>query len=153
MEDDSGFGTADGSGLSEHRKSFLLAKLLLNKYNAIHQFHMDQLTKYPIACCETSISGSASLYAAQRIVDFDIKSSKDYYLKDGKIRPRMKYSPIKLIYMFTEQKEKDMAVKNLKNWTKELLWSDTSVSVTFNGKLIYGVIRKQEEDADVSQAT
>jgi hypothetical protein len=145
MEDNSALGAADGTGISEHRKSFLLAKLLLNKYNTIHQFHMDQLTKYPIACCETSISGSASLYANNRIVDFDIKSSKDYYLKDGKIKPRLKYSPIKLIYMIKEQKEKDMAIRNLKLWTRELLWADTSISITFNGKLIYGVVNKEEE--------
>ena len=106
---------------------------------------MDQLKKYPIACCETSISGSASLYATSRIVDFDIKSTKDYYLKDGKIHPRMKYSPMRLIYMVVEQKEKDMAVKNLKNWTRELLWADTTISVTFNGKIIYGNVNKKEE--------
>lgn len=135
------------AGLSEAKRNLLLAKMLLEKYGAIHAFHTEQLQRYTIACCDYAISGNVSIFPDDKKVVFDIKTKKDFYVKNSRIQPRFKFSPMKLVYLFKYSKETDVAVLNLKTWTRELLWSNTAITVIIDGELYYGkAIEKKEEN-------
>jgi hypothetical protein len=127
-----------GRGLTEARKNLLLAKMLLEKYGALHSFHTEQLQRYTIACCNYAIAGNVAVYAESKRVTFDIKTKRDYCVKDSKIKPRFKYSLMRLFYHFKWEKEVLVACDNLTSWTRELLWPNTSISISIDGKLVYG---------------
>jgi hypothetical protein len=126
------------NGLTEARRNLLLAKMLLDKYGVIHSFHTEQLQRYTIACCDYAIAGNVAIYAESKRVIFDIKTKRDYYVKDSKIKDRFKYSLARLYFQYKYGAEVELAVINLKTWTRELLWTKTELRITMDGKQVYG---------------
>lgn len=137
-------GTDDGSiksdaALTAAKRNLLLAKMLLDKYGVIHSFHTEQVQKYTVACCDYALSGMVAIYPEDKRVTYDIKTKRDYYIKKMKINARNKFSPMRpILHYYRYEKEVEIAVYNLKTWTRELLWPDTEIRITIDGEQVYG---------------
>lgn len=130
---------ANKSAPSAWKQKLLLAKVLLRKYGMLHEFHISQLEHYPIACCKISLDGEARVYAADKTVVFDIKTSRKYTKKNGSIVERNKYSLLGKISVSKKayEEEKGLAFINLYTWTRELLWGEeTIVKVIIDGQQV-----------------
>jgi hypothetical protein len=119
-------------------QTLVFAKILLRKFNLLHDFHVFQLQRYLIACCPASLGGEVSVTAEEQTVTFDIKTNFFFKLEGKKIVPRHKYS----VYAFLKKmktneykKETTLAVLSLRGWTRELLWGpETIVKVNIDGR-------------------
>jgi len=125
-----------------YRQNAALAKLILTKYNMLHQFHIDQLEYFSIACCKTAIDGQVEVDFDNKTVRYDIKT-ESCFSRDSKtkiVRSRHKYSPIRIFSnLFGKyEMEKKMAYENLRGWTRQLLWADSKVQVRIDGKVVSG---------------
>ena len=121
-------------------ESLVLAKILLRKFNILHEFHVHQLQMYLIACCTAAIGGEVAINADEHLVAFEIKTNFFYKRVKGKIVKRHPMSPILLFKRLDKMlyaHEVRVAHMSLENWTKELLWGDdTRVKVTIDGRSI-----------------
>lgn len=119
------------------QQNLILSKILLLKYNLLHEFHVKQLEMYIIACCNISIDGLVRISALDHVVSYEIKTTK-VYKKTGK--ETIKKSKFSLFPYITKKKYNSeilMAKENLTKWTKELLWGEgTFIKVTVDGKEI-----------------
>lgn len=119
-------------------QSLVLAKILLRKFDILHDFHVHQLQRYLIACSLSSLGGELSINAGLHTVYFDIKL--DFFFKrvKGKIVPRHPLSVPHMINRFKKKeydKQTALAVDCLSSWTKELLWGpETQVKVRIDGR-------------------
>lgn len=127
-----------GNSSESWQQTLALAKVLLRNYGILHEIQAEQLKRYPIACCNISIDGSASIDGDKKSVTFEIKTSREYYIEAGKSVKRHKYSPTKLTFTSKKYSEElKMATTNLTNWTKGLLWGDdTIVEVIIDGSKV-----------------
>ena len=117
-------------------QNVILAKLLLRKFNILHEFHAQQLERFTIACCNSSISGDVTVDGDARTVEYNLKTLR-YFKKEGKKTvARHRLSPIGYLNFPPKkyEEEKKLALKNLMGWTKELLWDDTRVKVIIDGQ-------------------
>lgn len=119
---------------TEAKETLALAKLMLNKFHALHEFHIVQLKAYPIACTPISLAGSVEVDTSTHSVLFTVQTMRSYVMRDGKAVPRRKYSPIgKLLVPKKKYLEnKRLAKELLSVWTRELLWKDTKITVIFD---------------------
>lgn len=117
-------------------QNVILAKLLLRKFNILHEFHAQQLERFTIVCCNASISGDVIVDGDARTVEYDLKTDRFYKKVGKKIEPRHKLSFLGYLKFPPKkyEEEKKLALKNLLGWTKELLWDDTQVKVTIDGQ-------------------
>lgn len=125
---------------TESRKQTLvLAKLLLRNYGILHEIHVKQLEAYPIACCNISIDGIASVDGEEKSVKYELKTTRMFFRKDGKVFPRHQKSVLGWLTVPPSKYEAQckLAATNLINWTQELLWDDqTKVEVFIDGSKI-----------------
>ena len=121
-------------------ESLVMAKILLRKFNILHDFHVHQLQRFTIVCCESAIGGEVSINPEEHLVSFEIKTNFNYKREKGRIIARNKFSPSYLIKKLDKglyAHEVKLAHSCLTNWTKELLWGDdTRVKVTVDGRSI-----------------
>lgn len=116
-----------------------LAKILLRKYGTLHGFHIKQLECYPIACCPIALDGTSTVDGDKKLVTYEIKTKRKYFRKNGQVVERNKNSLLGLIVVPATkyEKNKEFAVTNLINWSKELLWGpETIVEVHIDGSKI-----------------
>lgn len=117
--------TIDGA-----REKLLLAKLLLNKYGALHEFHVAQLKAYLYAAMSISIAGCAMVDTYKREVTFYILTEKEYYMKDGEAKKRSALSPRRLWPLPGAYRQHvNSAKETLTAWCQELLWPDTTIEL------------------------
>jgi hypothetical protein len=120
------------------RQQLTLAKVLLRKFNLLHDFHVLQLQRFTIACCSSALGGEVAINPEERLVSFDIKTSFEFKRVNKKISKRHAVSPVKIWKRFkpqTYEKELEIAKSNLSSWTKELLWGeDTRIRITIDGQ-------------------
>lgn len=120
------------------RQNLILAKVLLRKFNILHEFHAQQLERFTIACCNASIGGDVSVNGDDRTVIYNLKTFR-FNKKHGRdIVPRRKFSPVGYL-KYPPKKyaaELKMALQNLSSWSKELLWDDTQIRVIIDGRTV-----------------
>lgn len=118
------------------KQNLILAKILLRRFNILHEFHAQQLERFTIACCNASLSGEVVVNGDDRTVTFDIKTYRFYKKMGSKTVSRNKLSLMGYL-KFPPKKyeaERQLALQNLAAWTKELLWDNTRVKVIVDGK-------------------
>jgi hypothetical protein len=125
----------ESNNLGDYQNQFHLAKLLLVKYGVLHSFHELQLGKYPIACCNISIDGSAEVDADTKTVTYNMYTKKAFFKEGSTTKERHKWSIARFLNVSAElyNKEKDLAFKNLQSWSRHLLWPDTKVVLYVDG--------------------
>lgn len=121
------------------RQNIILAKVLLRKFNILHEFHVQQLERFTIACCHISLGGEVTVSGDDRVVTYDLKTTK-YFKKVG--REVLQRSRFSIVGYFTHpegryNEELKAAAVNLSSWTRELLWGDeTRIRVIVDGRFI-----------------
>lgn len=120
-------------------QDWLLARVAFEKFGVLHDFHVIQLKRYIVACCDISLGGALKINPEERTVSFDIKTEKAFVLSKSGFIERSKWSPIGLFKVpptkYTKQKK--LMIKNLTEWTRRLLWNDTKVLITVDGVPTY----------------
>lgn len=127
-----------GNTTKDWKQYFRLAKLLFQKYGIINEFYARQLECYPIASCSIVLDSSIVVNADEKIVTYDMSTSRFFYKKNGEIFKRSKYSIVGRWNVSNRRylEELDISRKNLNIWTKELLWENTEVRIICDGREI-----------------
>lgn len=120
------------------RQNLILAKILLRKFGILHEFHAQQLERFTVACCLSSVSGEVIVNGDDKSVTFDIKTFRFFKKNGNQILPRKKYSLMGYLKFPPKKYDEDkkLAKENLVNWTRELLWTDTEVKVIIDGQSV-----------------
>lgn len=113
----------------EWTEQYYLAKIILNKYGALHEFHVLQLQYYIIGCCNISLAGTFSLSPEKRTLSFSIQTERNYNKKKKELVKLKKKNP--KISIKKHKEEMKIAQTRLDNWCKKLLWDDIKVELTF----------------------
>lgn len=124
------------SNVSQLKEKILLAKLLFQKYEVMHQFHVEQLKAYPFACCTISVDGEASVIAEEKTIKFVISTKKKFHRKGQTVSKNGLFRNILSTVLVTNSrynKERYLALKNLTAWCRELFWVDTKVCLEWDG--------------------
>lgn len=119
-------------------QDWVLARMLFEKFNMMHDFHVIQMKRYIVACCDISVGGSISINPEEKTVKYDIKTDKRYYYEGESIKERNKISLIGLIKVnpFRYKSQKKIIKDNLTRWTRRLLWADSIVIICVDGETI-----------------
>jgi hypothetical protein len=123
------------NGNSTAAEKLALAKILLRNFGTLHGFHIAQLERYPIACMNISVDGVVEVFPEKKSVKFNIMTRRHYYKNGAVTVKRDRYSPVGWLLVSNKkyEKEKALALSNLKSWTSELLWgTQTGVEVEFD---------------------
>jgi hypothetical protein len=120
------------------RQNLILAKILLRKFGILHEFHAQQLERFTVACCHSSICGEVIVNGDEKSVTYDIKTFRFFKKNGNQTLPRNKFSVMGYLKFPPRKYEADkkLAKENLVSWTKELLWPDTVVKVIIDGQSI-----------------
>ena len=114
-----------------------LSKILLLKYNLLHEFHVKQMECYIIACCNITVDGSIRISVSDKVVSYDLKTFKKYKKNGKETVKRNRFSFFRLFKYGRKKYDSEivLAKENLTKWTKELLWGeDTLVKVVIDGR-------------------
>jgi hypothetical protein len=120
---------AAASNTTNAQQKWTLGKLLLTKFGVLHDFHIHQMEAYTYACTPLTLEASFEVDTEARVVIYRLKTKHHYTKKGEALIKRKKYDPRKLKTTFKYNKETAAAVKNLKLWTKHLLWENTKIEV------------------------
>jgi hypothetical protein len=129
----------DVNSLDELKKNpdWILARVLFQKFGTLHDFHLHQLNRYSISCCNISYGGTYRINADTKTVSFFLQTERDYILKEDKKVKRSKYSIMKYMKVPNSRyrSELKLAKGNLSKWISVLLWSDSKVEVFFDKEM------------------
>lgn len=129
----------DVNGLDELKKhpEWLLARVLFQKFGTLHDFHIHQLSRYSVSCCNISYGGQYRINSNTKTVSFFLQTERGFILKEDKKLPRSKYSLVKYFKVPNSKyrSELKLAKINLSKWISTLLWPDAKVEVYFDKEM------------------
>lgn len=130
------------------KQKVLLSKLLLQKYGVLHQFHVEQLKRWPFAASKFVVGSYSSVDPNTCTVVYNLFTNSDFFRKEGTVYKRAKFSPLYFFnkLTFSLKKEKKMIEYILSKWTKDLFWGQkTKVIFNFNSMVEYEKMHNLEE--------
>lgn len=120
---------ASGSDSGHAQQKWTLGKMLLTKFGVLGDFHIHQMEAYTYACTILTLEASFEVDTESRVVIYRIKTKHNYLKQGEEAVKRSKYDVRKVKTAFKYKKETRAAAKNLKVWTKHLLWENTKIEV------------------------